>query len=495
MPAPQITALPDPPSRQDPTNFAVKGDAFLGALPTFATEANALATQVNERVDAAFDAGLEGAATNAANTVTKAAEARASELAAAGFANEAMLLSLGVETLRPSIKPSLLLDFARAQVVPPSVTFARASTATRVGPSGLIETMGINLPRINYDPVNRACLGLLIEEQRTNLLTYSEQFDNAAWTKSAATVTSNATTAPDGLTAADKIVEGASTAQHFVRQGNNLTGHTYSVFAKAGERSRFFIGQTSNSSGVEFNLLAGTATVRAGSYTGRIQPHANGWFKCSVTGDFNIPYIALLDNAGALSYLGDGISGLFLWGAQYEAGTFPTGYIPTTASAGTRAADVASVDNVSPWFRADEGTLFAEYLPGVSNEAQGVAAITDGTGNNRILILADQSIGLLTNERGLFVTTGGVAQTGLISTPDTPNQVSKMAGAYKRDDVALSVDGGAVLTDSLAEIPLVNKLQIGAQLPNTSILNGHVRKIAYFPQRLVNAQLQALTTL
>jgi hypothetical protein len=513
MPAPQITALPDPPSRQDPTNFAVKGDAFLGALPTFATEANALATQVNERVDAAFAAGLESAATNAATTVTKAAEARASELAAAGYANQAMLLSLGVETLRPSIKPSLLLDFARAQVVPPSVTFTRASTATRVGPSGLIETVGINVPRLDYDPITRACLGLLVEEQRANIALRSEEFDNASWAKIESTVTANATQAPDGLTTADKVIPSTAALRHAVRVslGVTLQSYSFSVFAKAAEYSTICLSLTNNGAnkGATIDLVNGVALARPANapYTDTLVPKIErfpgGWFRITVTsspgvvGSWVFNY-DVLPNSADFNSSGDGTSGLFIWGAQIEAGSSSTSYIQTTTAGVTRAADLASVNALSPWYRADEGTLFVEAL--VIQEQQSV-----------LLVALDDSATPLDNfqyiNRGLNGTGGLGANIGALHRVSTLNQsvlnsgvsvsnaIVKAANAIKKDDFALSVNGSVPVLDTSGEIFIPNRLLLGRLGNNTAFLNGRICSIKYFPKRLLNSEIQASTTL
>ena len=101
-------------------------------------------------------------------------------------------------------RPSLNLNFQGGKL-DSRVTFARSTTGTFVGSDGLIQTAAINTPRFDYDPVTLACKGLLIEEQRVNLLTYSDDFSNAAWTKTNATVTANAVAAPDGTTTADTL--------------------------------------------------------------------------------------------------------------------------------------------------------------------------------------------------------------------------------------------------------------------------------------------------
>lgn len=504
MPVPQITVLPDPPSRQDPTNFAVKGDAFLGALPDFATEANALATQVNERVDAAFDAGLEGAATNAATTVTKAAEARASELAAAGFANEAMLLSLGVETLRPSIKPSLLLDFARAQVVPPSVTFTRASTATRVGPSGLIETVGINVPRLDYDPITRACLGLLVEEQRRNLLLRSEEFDNASWIKADTTVSPNVTVAPNGLSVADKLISTASSAIHNLTF-NVTPGPTFSfsVFVKKSEYNfcTLILSGSAIRSTRTFNLTTGEITNPFNSastfISAKAEPFQNGWFRLtlsSTSANFTQARIALAQDAvsshseSGQTFTGDGASGIFIWGAQIEAGSFYTSYIPTTTASVTRAPDLATLPSIAPWFRTDEGTLFVEASTFRTFGSAFSFQIDSGADTNRLVLNTS-------GNRGDSLI-DGVNVAPLIGAIQPANTNIKSAYAYRLNDYGYSFNGTPAITDTSADVPQnLTTARVGSRVGGGEPLSGLIRQIKYFPQRLTNAQLQALTSL
>lgn len=484
MPVPQITALPDPPSRQDPTNFAVKGDAFLGGLPTFATEANALATQVNERVDAAFAAGLESAATNAATTVTKAAEARASELAAAGYANEAMLLSLGVETLRPSIKPSLLLDFARAQVVPPSVTFTRASTAMRVGPSGLIETVGINVPRIDYDPVTRACLGLLVEEQRTNLLLQSSNFENASWLKLRLAVTADAAISPDGTMTADKVIPDTQSNEHFIYQNAPSGSHAVTLFAKAAGYNFVRFNDTGANIAI-FDLSAGIFTFQGGVVAGTARAVAlpNGWYKISFVRSFangQVRFFPSPDGNGG--FTGDGTSGVLFWGAQLEAGSFPTSYIPTTTASVTRARDDAVVSQVSPWYRADEGTLYLE------------GAHFSGASANSGIDLRSDAPNKFSFRNGLLVVNTSSASEANITYLGDNGIVSKKAFAFKQNDISVARNGSIVGSDTSINLPPVSELRFS--IDNTSFsYNGHIRQIKYFPQRLANTQLQALTNL
>jgi hypothetical protein len=169
---------------------------------------------------------------------------------------------------------------------------------------------------------------------------------------------------------------------------------------------------------------------------------------------------------------------------------FASSYIPTGASTVTRSADVASVDTLSPWFNATEGTLFAEVdtVAPTSSANKYVAELSDGTTNNRtILYIGDDAF-----TKG-FIAVSGAAQASLInSTTISANIAVKQSLAYEVNNIGLVTNGGTVDTDTSASIPTVSILRIGAGV-GAEPLNGHLRRIAYYPRRLTNAELQALT--
>lgn len=248
----------------------------------------------------------------------------------------------------PQVRPSLSLDFANAQTVDPRVTFTRASTATRTNNKGLIEVVPAGNPRIDYDPISLACRGLLIEEQRTNLLTYSEAFDNAAWGKTQITIALNTETAPDGTLTAKKIVESTTAnVYHFLNQVITKTAapiqYTGSIYVKdAGRQLELIFSENAGASGavVRVNLLTGVISSPAavfGSMTSASATLTNvggGWYRITLTattGSFSLVSLQLVPHNGTNNtYSGDGVSGLFIWGAQLEAGAFPTSYQPST---------------------------------------------------------------------------------------------------------------------------------------------------------------------
>jgi hypothetical protein len=220
----------------------------------------------------------------------------------------------------------------------------------------------------------------------------------------------------------------------------------------------------------------------------------NGWYRISASGastftGLNVIWI-VLSNGTTINYTGNGYSGLYIWGAQVEAGSFATSYIPTVASQVTRSPDSASMTgtNFSSWYRADEGTL-CEYTNygGLRNP-----------GTDSILFLSS-SVGGITDAIILGNTSGSsyfrvrvnstdvaLVSSGIITVGSSTNR----AIAYKVNDFAGSNNGAAVVTDSSGAIPVVSSMTISAgQTART------IQKIAYYPKRLTNAELQGLTTI
>lgn len=354
-----------------------------------------------------------------------------------------------------------------------------------------------NTPRIDFDPVSGECKGLLIEEQRTNLLTYSEQFDNAAWTKTASSITANAVVAPDGTITADSFVESNTNAIHIIGSASQTvtSGVTYamSVYAKAGSRSVLQIAPSSSGFGAtayaNFDLSTGVVSASAVG-TATITNVGNGWFRCTfsvaatlttTTGPLNLVLQNSPTAVRAASYTGDGYSGIYIWGAQLEAGAFPTSYIPTVASQVTRGADSASMTgvNFSSWYRQDEGTLYADFNVPAANPVLAIGQNSFATS----IQINSVNVGRFTGTVPYLLL--GTAVVG----------ANKIALALKPEDFSSSTNGASVATSTAAQTIQfgANHLNIGASYSGASTSNGHLKKISYYPKRLSNSELQALT--
>jgi hypothetical protein len=168
---------------------------------------------------------------------------------------------------------------------------------------------------------------------------------------------------------------------------------------------------------------------------------------------------------------------------------FATSYIKTEGATATRSADAASMTgaNFTSWFSNAEGTLYAEFVRATTSTVARVFQVDDGTSNNRIYI-GGQTNGLLA------VTTGNTSVANIANGTIAVNQNIKLAGAYKVDDFAVSNSGAIVGTDTSGTIPVVTTARIGVSETGTNSVFGTIKKIAYYPARLTNAQLQSLTT-
>jgi hypothetical protein len=371
-------------------------------------------------------------------------------------------------------------------------------------------TAAVYLPRSNayqdHNPATLAPLGFLIEEQRTNLCLHSNDLTNT-WTLAAATIGSNVQTAPDGTLTADSVITDTTSAFHGVNQSIAVvsgTTYTFSVFAKANGYNFLRAGFSSARFGTAvayFDLASGTVgTVAGGSAT--IKACNNGWYLCSFTATctstgtstHSLIYASQSDNQGA--YVGDGVSGIFAWGAQFEAGAFATSPILTTGAAATRLADVASITgtNFSSFWNQTEGTIVARAstseIYGGTNRFPRMFNANDATTNNRI----NMAYGVLSSVTDFrpSITTGGVAQADFISITNTAANGKTYALAYKLDDSAVTFEGRTPVGDTGCTIPTTTRIELGAQVGGT-FLNGHLQSITYYAKRLPNATLQSLT--
>ena len=371
-------------------------------------------------------------------------------------------------------------------------------------------TAASGVARFDHNPTTSESLGLLVEEQRTNLVLQSEDF-TTTWAPSGTSVTPNIIVAPNGTLTGDKLVETATTAVHRIDQvpaTATSDSFSYSVYAKAAERTIVELRvadvgfATGSRAYATFDLVAGTTlsgNISASNVSSSMQSVGNGWWRCTITATLSVSgtstfvYVTTRTNTSLLSagesYTGDGYSGIYIWGAQLEAGAFPTSCIPTVASQVTRAADAASMTgaNFSSWYRADEGTFVSTSAAVNTGTFRRIVSANNGSANSNIYIAHSND-----NARG-FVIVNNVAEASF--TAATFNgDFGTVALAYKFNDVGFSFNG-ALATDTVVTIPVVDRLSIGVnETGTTNFLNGHIRRISYYPKRLSNVELQGLTT-
>ena len=347
-------------------------------------------------------------------------------------------------------------------------------------------------PRFDYDPVTKVARGLLIEEQRTNLALWSAQIDNATWIKTNLTVTADAITAPDGSLSADKLVESVTTSvQHVVLQNITTTAvaHTFSIYAKAAERTWMFLQCDNPAAGQYFDLangVLGSATGSGGTST--ITSVGNGWYRCtlSFTALAATPafYVMPATANNTSLYVGTVGSGIYAWGSQVEAGAFATSYIPTVGSTATRNADSASITTLTPWFNAAAGTMFASFdvIAAANGGGMAIASLDNNTVNGYLLYK-----GVSTATMSAYAGANN-ASIGSV----TANVVAKAAVAYDGTNNAGTLNGAAPSAIVAAAVTTPTQLEIGRTFAGNQ-LSGHIQSIRYYPTRLANASLQSIT--
>ena len=406
----------------------------------------------------------------------------------------------------PASRPTLDFNFAQSNVIDSRIAITRASTAAYYDDKGILQTAAANVGRLDYDPSTLEPRGFLIEGAATNLLTYSEQFDNAAYYNGRASISANTTVAPDGATTADRLIEDSTaSASHYgalrdLTLADN-TDYTFSVYLKAGTRRyailqflpktgsdrRFWVDLTNGVSGSTFASPVATS----------LQDVGGGWYRASITvnsasgGTTPQAWIGMSDTDAQISYSGDGSSYFDIWGIQIEAGSAPSSYIATTSSTVTRAADAVTISalNTAPWFVNAAQTWVVEFEGPVDPVSQRIIKLDDGTTNNRFIMAVNAGYDLdvrVYNSGSLVVNTGTILYSS--------SGVSKAAMTLAPDDLYATANGGAGQSDTSTggEIGQLTTLNIGSDGPGAELF-GWIRSLTYYPQRLTDTQLVALT--
>jgi hypothetical protein len=367
----------------------------------------------------------------------------------------------------------------------PSVFTSRASSGTYVGGNGLIQTATTNEARYDHDPVSLISKGLLLEEARTNLLTYSEELDTgwinssgATWQYSSGVSPAGTTTAlgVDGLSGTVILSNYSSLYKANVTISGS-TAYTFSVYVRAKtDTISNLVLRLSETSGN--NTISSAFTV------------TTSWQRISLSVTTAVGATAMVCLVGTNT----GTADVFIWGAQLEVGAFPTSYIPTTTATVTRAADistsVATSVFESSWYNQTEGTVFAEAsgVNNVTGATRRYLELRDAGASDR-LILGYQNT---TNNRFLVVDGGAtVANINVVSLP-----TAKAAGAYKVNSFQLASNGALGTEDNVGVVPTPDRIQIGSQDGSSvnTFLNGTIKRITYWPTRLANPTLQSITT-
>jgi hypothetical protein len=411
------------------------------------------------------------------------------------------------------VLPTLNLDFANSQSLDKRITFSRGSIGTRVNRNGLIETIPANQPRFDFDPISGECRGLLIEESRSNLFTYSDDAETAWGIKSGLTVSANTDIAPDGNQTMDTLVEDAARNDKYLERQITVNANqniTWSCYVKPLRRTNIFLviydgASYSNNVNFRYEFSNQTVTLSAAFGTGTFGSYSvvyvgNGVYRMVLSGQPTTSAstsvrirIGFVNQS--TTYTGTGVSAAAVWGAQLETGAFPTSYIPTTASTVTRSADNASMTgtNFSSWYNQTESTIFCKFNA-YNNIGVGQKNIIDIRGSAALgLNLVQLQLNYISATsqhiyHNLYQNGRNFADYFALSYTTGP---TKNIMRYKDlDNFVASKDGNIRSNTSRTKtIPLsknMDSLFLGT-------FNGAISKFAYYPKALNDAEIQYLT--
>ena len=427
--------------------------------------------------------------------------------------------TLNQATDTTNVRPCLNLDFANSQSVDPRIINTRSTTATFVGANGLIQTSTYNNTRIDFDPTTLACKGVLIEEQRTNLVNYSQS--TSGWSSgggnTCAMTVDTGILAPDGTATALKITASATSSAQCYMNNSSATyvannSYIFSAFVKQGT-SRY-VGINGGYNGTYLNTEAAVMYDFATntfplvyssvtSYGSQIFPGGwvRIWIKYTPTGALTFDLRLMLANNPSL-YSQTAGDYAWVWGMQVEQAGAVSSYIPTNGSSTTRNSDycymlLTSVPNYNP-YQATVTTNYVDYFNGGSI-ATLCSLSTNLAGNGTF------------NEIGIRYSNASSSNFYIYSTATTPNYLGsfnwssnpvKVALAYNSNDYALAGDGQLIKQQNYGVVPNLNStgaglnyLIIGNDWPtgNGYYLNGHLKKLTIYPVRLSNAELIEIT--
>lgn len=378
----------------------------------------------------------------------------------------------------PNLRPSLLLDFANSGRVDPRIQFARPSIATCYGSDGKLRTVASGVPRVNYDPETGKCLGMLVEEARTNLAYPSNMPTSTVQTTTGVIQANGATKITSGLEAPDGTLTGFSVEGADI--STNSTGaNNMRLLAVATAVGTYVLSfWVKSQAGVKVNAREASSTAIV-----QFSPTTN-WKRVTAT------FTTTAVNQNIILYSEFGAR-FDVWGVQFEAGVFPTSYIPTSTSAGVRAADAPFLSGSIPGFNPERGTLIVSYdypTDNVSNmiplsldagtQANSIALATSGGGTDRFLV---QAGGAGVFNSGFSAFAAGVRKTSGIT--------------FGGGRVSISGDGRVAPSVTGVAMPVgLNRITLGhSGYFGNSRTSGHIARLAYYPVSIGDAQLQRLT--
>ena len=385
--------------------------------------------------------------------------------------------------------------------------FSRNTVATRINKDGLIETVAVGKSRLNYpliDGVVNGCPSVLLEPTRSNLITKSEDIEGFSQ-KTNVTITNNQTTSPDGNINASNVIPINVNNIHQIQNTpiSFISGadYTVSAFVKANGYNYFSI-KFASTLGVFsddlawFNVSNGTTgTISPNIDDTSIEDYGNGWYKITATQQANATgngkiFLGISNADNTPIFLGNGSSGIYIWGYQVEQGSYATSYIPTSGSAVTRVADTANGAGDASTFNDSEGVLYVETSALSNDLSERRFGLSDGTSSN-VVRVGYTSI----SNRIIAVIYNGSNQAVMTYTSPDITQNSKIAVKYKANDFALWVDGVKRSTDTSGSVFTANTLNsLDFNIGGGSHFYSETKDVRVYNTALTDAELQTLTT-
>ena len=411
----------------------------------------------------------------------------------------------------PSIQPTLDLNFAKTKALDPRITFYRNSLATYTDDKGIIRTVPENVPRFDHNPTTGESLGLLIEESRTNIALYSEQFDNASWDKTtySCSITSNQLSSPSNELTADLISSTTSNSRHAVVQpvsgATQGTVYSMSIYVKSGTQRYIVFGDQGDSVWrvITFDFNTKTIVNQSSVTSSSVTDVGNGWYKVSITatrsavgGNYSlfVGFSNSSTNTDIPTYVGSTSDNFYIWGAQIELGAFATSYIPTTTASVTRAVDVCYIDgtNFSNWYNSVEGSYFIDFNLKNTSISDIVILSSPVTSGRYPWLLYRYSPD---DYWKYYNAVNGVTN---ISTGTTFSSQNKFCISYSSSQGSVSKDGILTLSNNSdisvgSGINASNIRIFSGSNTNEFPTSGTIKRVTYYPKRLTNTQLQNLT--
>ena len=371
-------------------------------------------------------------------------------------------------------------------------TYTRSGDASRVNPGGLIETVGTNIPRIDH--TGGGCPTLLLEPQRTNLHTYSES--STSKTTQNVTLTDNSETSPDGEFNAIKVTDNTVNFRHRFWANNvsvtSGTQYTISFYVKKNSPNRYIY--------INAGILGtnGSFSLDDQSTTGSVQVFEtlnNEWYRIGLTGtapttQTTIWFLQMQLGTTDANYIGDG-SSFYVWGLQFEQGSYPSSYIKTTTGQVTRQKDECDQSGDANLFNSVEGVIYAEFKN--HTELGSFRQINLRLNSSNRIYISKRS----DNGRLEFRMENPLGSRNFSFVQNTSNDYLKVAFRYGPNNFAVFINGvnkNVSSSGSTFSQGTLTTFELKSPFSNQNFY-GKIKDLRVYNEPLTNQQLIELTTL